>query len=199
MIAVPIIVIWVISLPSLALFLLYKHHSKKESKIKQYFLILYQGLKQDKFYWEFMNTAKKILILMTFPLSTNMKLFSSTFLLVAFTRLQNWLQPYKEERNNEVEILASAAGIVTISSGLMFSSEDSNDSLNVVVFVIVILFNTIFFLDWIYLLANYFKESSKTALKVIIPNLIIFRFSISLVSCYARRIKELILKYKKRF
>ena len=61
-IALPIIVIWVVSMPLIALYLLYKNHNKNEdNKVKQYFLILYQGLKPRAYYWEFVNIFLKSL------------------------------------------------------------------------------------------------------------------------------------------
>ena len=45
-IALPILVVWVISMPLIALILLFKNYKKDyNNKVKQYFLILYQGLK----------------------------------------------------------------------------------------------------------------------------------------------------------
>ena len=36
----------------------------EEGKVKKYFLILYQGLKPSVYYWEFVNTFRKFLILL---------------------------------------------------------------------------------------------------------------------------------------
>ena len=66
-IALQIIVIWVISMPLIALYLLYKNHNKNEdNKVKQYFLILYQGLKPRAYYWEFVNIFRKVWVLIFF-------------------------------------------------------------------------------------------------------------------------------------
>jgi hypothetical protein len=132
MISVPILTIWVISLPLATFILLYKNIKKdKENKISQYFLILYQGLKKDQFYWEFINTARKLLILVLFPLSTSLKMLCAIVILASFTRLQMYLKPYKNSSNDNVEILATNAGVLTIFSGLLYSQPEEVRSLNV--------------------------------------------------------------------
>ena len=66
LIAAPILILWVCASPLLALVLMFKYkgaNSEKGKRIFEYFLILQQGLKPDKFYWEFVNILRKILIL----------------------------------------------------------------------------------------------------------------------------------------
>ena len=131
LISVPSIIIWVISMPLIAFLLLFLNIKKQsDNKIKQYFLILYQGLKRDKFYWEFINTIRKILILLVFPLATTMKMLVSIMILVLLTRLQLKLQPYVDTENNQIEILATNAGIITIFSGLLYSQPEREGLLN---------------------------------------------------------------------
>lgn len=56
--------IWVVGLPLLALGIITKNRKHlEEGKVKKYFLILYQGLKPKAYYWEFVNTFRKFLIL----------------------------------------------------------------------------------------------------------------------------------------
>ena len=61
--AVPIIIVWVIGIPLLLLIYLCKNrHSLVQWKLQRYFLIFYQGLTQEEFYWEFINTVRKFLM-----------------------------------------------------------------------------------------------------------------------------------------
>ena len=137
MITVPILTVWVVVLPLISLILLYYNIKKADdNKVKQYFLILYQGLKRDKFYWEFINTTRKILILLVFPLPSNMKMLVSITVLFLLTRLQMTLQPYNDVENNKIEILATNAGIITIFSGLLYSQPDEIKNLNAVSLVL---------------------------------------------------------------
>jgi len=64
-VGLPILVVWVIVCPLIALAIITKHrHNLEDWKVKKYFLILYQGLKPEKFYWEFFNTFRKFLVLL---------------------------------------------------------------------------------------------------------------------------------------
>lgn len=81
-VAVPILAIWVIGLPVIGLIILTKNRNKLDDwSIKKYFLIVYQGLKPTCYYWEFVNTFRKFIILginaLTNSFSTNYKLFMS--------------------------------------------------------------------------------------------------------------------------
>jgi len=73
-------------------------------------IVLYQGLKDDKFYWELLNIVKKIIFvaanvfLSTF--GTFYKGVVGVILLIYFTRLQIWLSPFKSEFNNECELMS---------------------------------------------------------------------------------------------
>ncbi|CAI2378749.1 unnamed protein product [Moneuplotes crassus] len=158
----PCIIVWVVSLPLTALVILFYNSKKQEdNRIKQYFLILYQGLKKDKFYWEFVNTARKILILVIFPLPTLIKMMVAIMILTILARLQIKLQPYNDVENNKIEILATSAGIITIFSGLLYSQPDEMKVLNTVALLFCICINTHFIINWMYLLVKLFRGSSK--------------------------------------
>ena len=60
-IGVPIIILWVIACPVLVFWILFKNRkSLREARIQRYLLILYQGLKDKCFFWELINTLRKI-------------------------------------------------------------------------------------------------------------------------------------------
>ena len=60
----PMLIVWVIGMPLIALIILFKNrHNLEDWKIKKYMLILYQGLRKETFYWEFVNTLRKFVIL----------------------------------------------------------------------------------------------------------------------------------------
>lgn len=81
---------------------------------------------------------------------------SSTGILVVVSlltlniRLQIALKPYKESYNNNIEIQAVSAGLVTIYTGLIFT-QDSSSVFKVSVFVFAMLVNAWFILGWAYL------------------------------------------------
>ena len=74
-----------------------------------------------------------------------------TVLLITF-RIQTYLRPYKEDRNNNIEILALLAGTLTLYSGLVFSNDDGHNSyVNAIILVFVIIYNLMFITKWTYL------------------------------------------------
>ena len=63
-IAVPMLVVYVIGAPLFAFVVLFKNrHNLNHPNIIKYILLLYQGLRHERFYWEFINTFRKITLL----------------------------------------------------------------------------------------------------------------------------------------
>ena len=129
-------------------------------------LILYQGLKPNRYYWEFVNSLRKVLILISFSLlitsSPIYRIMVAIIILLATFRIQLHLHPYRNENYNNIEILALLTGSLTILSGLIFTSdEEQNTILNAIVLVIVIIFNITFILKWLYLLILCLSEKYK--------------------------------------
>ena len=62
-IGLPMIVLWVFGCPIIALVILIKNRKGLyKINIQRYFIVLYQGLKDNRFYWEFVNTFRKVMI-----------------------------------------------------------------------------------------------------------------------------------------
>lgn len=119
-------------------------------------LILYQGLKPKTFYWEFVNSLRKVLILMSFSLFDTYnplyKIMISVIILLATFRIQVYLKPYKDIRNNEIEILGLLSGTLTLFSGLVFTSDfKQTEVLNALILIVVLSINLKFILQWSYL------------------------------------------------
>lgn len=93
-------------------------HSLQEPKVQRYLLMMYQGLKDKVFYWELINTMRKVIMiginafLSTLPLIYSAS--SAVIVLVGLMRLQLKLQPYKKELNNKLEMEAMTAGAATL-------------------------------------------------------------------------------------
>jgi hypothetical protein len=152
LIPLPIFLVWVIGFPLMALFLLFKNiHRGESNKVNRYFLILYQGLRKRVFYWEFINSLRKVLILVAFAILEDFQIMTAVIVLVITSRIQINLKPYKKESNNDLEMIAITAGILTLASGTIFMEEDSVGFLNFIVLIIVIIINAKFFLEWFYL------------------------------------------------
>lgn len=91
--------------------MIYYGKKTSNSKIKGYFLILYQGLRPEVAYWEFVNTLRKGVILLSLLFSRTVSIYISIVVLVTTARLQIWLKPYKKKENYKVEFLAMMAGV----------------------------------------------------------------------------------------
>ena len=151
MIGFPIAIIWVIACPAIALVLLYRNIKKgPDNKVNQYLLILYQGLKPQRFYWEFVNTLRKVLLVIIIFFPDTIKVLFSAFVIFLTARIQISIKPYKDQDNNKIELLAMVAGLVTLLSTLIFSEEESISFLQIFFIIIVFITNSIFILEWIY-------------------------------------------------
>ena len=163
----PILVIWVIFTPIFGLVLLAINMKKGEdNKIAQYMLILYQGLKFNRYYWEFVNTLRKVLILMSFSILITFnpvyRIMIAVIILIVTFRVQVRLNPYKQNEYSNIEILALLAGSLTLLSGVVFTSEDNqNTILNILILIAVIASNIIFIFKWLYYLILCLSEQYK--------------------------------------
>ena len=147
----PILLVWVIATPVAALILLYKNINKgPDNSVNKYFLILYQGLKKKAFYWEFVNTLRKVLLVIILMAPGEMKILLSAFVIISSARVQMFIQPYRDTENNKIELYAIIASLVTLMSSLIFSQNDSIGYLDVLIVIVVFLLNVIFILEWTY-------------------------------------------------
>jgi hypothetical protein len=58
------IVFYVVGFPAIAFLILYTNRQRLDKpEVIKYILLLYQGLNHDKYYWELINTIRKVLLL----------------------------------------------------------------------------------------------------------------------------------------
>ena len=173
-VGIPSIIIWVIATPVFAFVILFKNRDKLEDEdIKKYYLILYQGLTDKVFYWEFVNTIRKVIIIgvntVLSVLSIIYRLMLCIIILVAIERLQVKLKPYKLEENNRIEIKAIVGGTTILFWGLLFEegSKHYYPWFNTMAILIILTYNSYFVLGWLYLLIWSFKiKNEKVELAV---------------------------------
>ena len=163
----PIIIWWVFGSFLFALYVLIKNrHHLEEGQVKRYFLILYQGLRPEVFYWEFVNTLRKVLILMCNVILSSYDgiyraMISIAILLIIF-RVQIYLKPYKDSKNNEIEMKAILVGALSLFWGTVFISNNASiDAINILVFAFLIGTNVYFILNWTLLLLVSWDSKSK--------------------------------------
>jgi len=164
---VPMILIWSLGIPLSAFIILYRsRHNLESPEVKRYYLVIYQGLKNDRFYWEFVNTARKVSILWVSVFLSRESLFYKiiwiTILLVIYYRVQIKLEPYKYQMNNALERLEAIAGTLTIFGAIILVQTESSVSLfDAILFVFIMVVNTYFIIFWTYCMLWTFRTSHR--------------------------------------
>ena len=101
--------------------------------------MLYQGLKIDRFYWELINTARKVILLclptFMFTVSLNYKILSATTIMLIILRVQHDLEPYKDDTNNKLEFYEIITGASTIYATLIFQDGEKNSKIELMIFL----------------------------------------------------------------
>jgi len=125
--------------------------------------LLYQGYRPQIFYWEFVNTLKKfILIGLNVFLSrydASYKGMTAVITIIILLRLQMWLKPYKLKVNNEIENASMVAILFTVFGGLLFIRTNNEVViLELLVFFMIIIINLVYFLFWIYLMSKTYEH-----------------------------------------
>ena len=133
MLSMPILVVWVFGTQFLILLYLIKHRRRLNSTaVKKYFYIIYIGYRDERFYWEFVNTFKKFMIIslnvFLSQVSKAYKGMAAIITLLVLARLQMYLKPYKLKINNEIENSSMVAIGFTLYGGLLFFKGQSQVS-----------------------------------------------------------------------
>ena len=95
----------------------------------------------DRFYWEFINTARKVILLclptFMFTVSLNYKILSATTIMLIILRVQHDLEPYKDDTNNKLEFNEIITGAFTIYATLIFQNDEKNNiKIDLMVFLV---------------------------------------------------------------
>jgi hypothetical protein len=126
-------------------------------------LMLYQGLKPNRYYWEAVNTLRKMLLLAINVFLSSFSLYykclSSVTMLTLILTVHNRLQPYQKKINNDLEKLEMTASWITLFSGVIFIEDEDNDStLNSLIFLFTYVINIRFVVFWTYWIASTYKQ-----------------------------------------
>ncbi|CAI2378011.1 unnamed protein product [Moneuplotes crassus] len=171
LIAMPMIIIWVISCPLIVLILILKgKHQDKNGAVRRYFLNMYQGLKPNAVYWEFVNTLRKIIILLSLLMTKTVSIFISLSVLIITSRIQINLKPYKNEAHSRVEYLAVISGVFAIVTALLYSQAVQVQWLNDCILIVLVFANLRFVFEWAYLVLKIYRDKHvviQTIFKVI--------------------------------
>ncbi|CAI2361643.1 unnamed protein product [Moneuplotes crassus] len=166
LVSIPTLIIWVIGVPCILLRILIQNRSKLgEPKMQRYLLMLYQGLKERKFYWEFINGLRKLAILCINSFmdrfSVNYKVLisvgkSSMLFIVSmlfFYYVQKHVMPYKSYEHNMIDLMSLTTATITIYAGIIFSLEnEAYEGFKTFTWLVIVFSNVYFILSWVYLL-----------------------------------------------
>jgi hypothetical protein len=155
---IPMFGLWVIGLPLVALTILIKNRNKLDDPVvKGRYLMLYQGLRFKVFYWEFVNTGRKIFLLSTnIFIPKTMPFLRATLgviILVAVMRLQKLLHPYKSPLINNLEAQEILTSTLTLYGAIIFVQDDQILAYQLVSFLVIVIVNLQFYTLWLYILA----------------------------------------------
>ena len=167
MLGLPMLGVYVISLPVIAFIVLFTFRKKLSEKyVMTYLLLLYQGLSPKRYYWELVNTFRKVVLLgLHVFLPNDMALYKAllgVFILFGISILQARLLPYKLLIVNQLEYREMMATVVTLYSGVIYIQETEGHTeigiFQIVFFVFVIIANARFIILWIYTLACVYRR-----------------------------------------
>lgn len=145
-VALPALLLWGVSVPSLLLLHLYrKRHSLSNLPMKLKFGFLYTGFRSSKYYWEFVIMYRKIVIIssVVFIGNFSVKIQALTIMLViaVFVWLQHIIQPYNSVNLNQMEMRAILVAAVTVYCGLYYLTDDLDPLTKIFVFVLMVYVN----------------------------------------------------------
>ena len=157
------IVIWVFGFPIAGLGVLIKKRKYLDDpQVKRYFIVLFQGYKDSRFFWEFVNVFRKVTLLSINVFFTQYnpvyKGGIAVVIIIAIFRIQLKLNPYVYKWNNELELISSIATGLAIFGGIVFSSGGTVPIIDLLIFFLIIIANFRFFIFWTYLMAKSMED-----------------------------------------
>eukprot|EP00347_Sterkiella_histriomuscorum_P017693 403348360 len=170
---IPIIIIWVLGLPLIALvILILRRNQLNDTNNLQRYGFLYVGLNHNAFYWEILLHFRKVLLISINVFFTTFKpLYRALIgfmLMIIYIEFLQKVQPYATPEINDLEFKANIAAFATFYGGLFFISDELPFGVSVLLFVLILLINLLFWFSWIKLtFSNYYAKVQKYLSKYI--------------------------------
>jgi hypothetical protein len=163
---VPMLVFWVIGIPIVSLIhLIIWRKRLNEPSFQSKYIVLYQGLRNKVFFWEIINTLRKILVLVlniAIPASQSFyKAIAGVTFLVILHRLQIKLRPYQKHMVNELEQKEIVTSMITLYGATLFLQEDVYQGFKIMASAVIIVLNVYFYLFWFYCVLKGYEEKYK--------------------------------------
>ena len=179
--SLPILIVWVFGTQGLILMYLINNRKRLNSvSVKKYFHIIYIGYREEWFYWEFVNTFKKFVIIslnvFLSQVSKSYKGMIAVITIIILIRIQKILKPYILKVNNELENSSMVAVGFTLYGGLLFMKGQSQVSfIEVFVFILIIVINVVYIMFWVYLMAKTYDRHEVAKKLVALLKIVLFR------------------------
>jgi len=183
-IALPNFLLWTIIMP-LVLFNVLRKRAKDLHDVDIYakYSFVYEGLKKERYYWEFLIIGRKALVIIIFVflnfVSVQSQAFATFLVVLTFTVVHYFAWPYVDEKLNRAELYSMMTLCVMVYSGMFFLSNGGNEWLNTIMIVISGLCSIALYC---YLAVLFIKSYRKTA--------IMFKKKAKLVSQKLKEIKN---------
>lgn len=150
-ISLPVVVLWGLGIPALALLLLIKYRKRLQEKEAQTMLgFLCGGYQRRFYYWEVVIVYRKLLIttLYVFLGSVGEAYQALTLILIlcASFLLQRKYKPFKQAISNRIELMSITVLLLTAYFGLYFSFASLSEWIAVALLVLTLLVNFAFLL-----------------------------------------------------
>jgi len=162
-VALPFFLLWGFVLPIVLFRKLVVSKDLENAETYTRFAFIYEGMKKKRYYWEFVILIRKTLVVLIFVflnvISVQAQAFATFLVLLVFSALQIKIRPYCDKRLNRLELLSLITLLVMTYSGMFFLSGGSTDALNLILIILSLIFNIVFYLT----LGLYFVKSNKKA------------------------------------
>ena len=110
-------------------------------------------MRSERFYWEFVNTLRKFMIIVINVFLTTAKPSTRALLaiiiILSLIRIGDKLRPYKLKIYNTLQFREAVTSVLTLYGGMFFIDADSSVGVVILVMVIIFLINVWFFQLWI--------------------------------------------------
>lgn len=166
-VALPGILIWGIIIPVFGIFITFRNRKNFDQlEVKQKYGFIISGYNYEHYYWEFVIIYRKVFViscsLFFGSLSVELQTLSVLIILLVTSYMQAMLKPFISFDLNKMEFRSILVSIITIYCGLYYLAPDMTFTGRVILFVVLIFFNSVFFGYWIYFFLKDFAKSVVT-------------------------------------
>jgi len=140
-----------------------------ELSIKQRYGFVIAGFKSERYYWEIVIIYRKILVISASivfgSMTVELQTLSVLIILLIASYMQTDLNPFLDQQMNKMEFRSIIVSIVTIYCGLYYLTPNVSDTGRIILFIILVLFNSVFFSYWIFFFIKDFTVSTVKFIK----------------------------------